>query len=394
MTGLAHLLLLAVALPATAASLYLLLLTLLSGRPAVTLGWSRRLHFDVIVPAHDEAAVIGDVLTSLRQLDWPADGVRLWVIADNCSDATAALARAAGAEVLERHDTQRRGKGHALAVAFEASRARGWADAVVVVDADSAVSPNLLAALSARIEGGAEAMQVHHRVLNVQASWRTRLMAIAMTAFHRVRSRARERLQLSCGIRGNGWCVTHRLLLQVPYRAYSLAEDIEYGIALGLAGHRVTYVDDADVAGLMVSGEQASRSQRQRWEQGRWQLVRSRTRPLLQAAAGSGGRVCFDLALDLLVPPLSQVAINVVLLITLGGLASVWVGALQPWWWLGLACAGSLTLYVLRGWQLSGVGLRGLLDLLRAPYFVAWKLLLLLRSRASGPWVRTQREHP
>ena len=73
-------------------------------------------------------------------------------------------------------------------------------------------------------------------VLNPQDSWRTRLMAIALASFHRVRSRARERLRLSCGIRGNGWCITHRLLREVPYRAYSLAEDIEYGIDLGLAG--------------------------------------------------------------------------------------------------------------------------------------------------------------
>jgi cellulose synthase/poly-beta-1,6-N-acetylglucosamine synthase-like glycosyltransferase len=393
MTPVAHLLLFALALPVSAACLYLLVLTLMSARQPQTRGSSRRRHFDVIVPAHDEAEVIAAVVASLRRLDWPADGFRIWVVADNCSDATAALARAAGAEVLERHDTTLRGKGHALAFAFEASRARGWADAVVVVDADSTVSANLLSAFSARIEGGAEAMQAHHRVLNAMDSWRTRLMAIAMTAFHRVRSRARERLQLSCGIRGNGWCVTHRLLAQVPYRAYSLAEDIEFGIVLGLAGHRVHYVDEAAVAGLMVSGEQAARSQRQRWEQGRWQLVRQQTGPLLRAAA-SGQRVCLDLALDLLVPPLSQVATGVVLLIGAAGLASLWASALLPWLWLGLACALALTLYVLRGWQLSGVGGQGLIDLLRAPFFVVWKLLLLARARGPQQWVRTQREHP
>lgn len=393
MTALAHALLFALALPVTAACLYLLVLTLMSGRQPATRGSSRTRRFDVIVPAHDEAAVIADVVASLRALDWPADGFQVWVIADNCSDATAALARAAGAAVLERHDTAQRGKGHALALAFEASRARGWADAVVVVDADSAVSPNLLAAFSARIEGGAEAMQAHHRVLNAMASWRTRLMAIAMTAFHRVRSRARERMQLSCGIRGNGWCVTHRLLAQVPYRAYTLAEDIEFGIVLGLAGQRVHYVDEADVAGLMVSGEQAARSQRQRWEQGRWQLVRTETGRLLRAAA-AGRLVCLDLALDLLVPPLSQVAVSLLLLIAAAGLASLWASALLPWLWLGLACALALTLHVLRGWQLSGVGPRGLLDLLRAPFFVGWKLLLLARARGSRQWVRTEREHP
>jgi cellulose synthase/poly-beta-1,6-N-acetylglucosamine synthase-like glycosyltransferase len=371
---------------------YLLLLTLLSRAPPALAPSSRRQHFDVIVPAHNEAAVIQRVLASLRQLDWPADGMRLMVVADNCTDATAELARAAGALVLERFDTRRRGKGHALELAFQASKDHGWADAVVVVDADSEVSVNLLEVFASQLERGAEVMQAHHGVLNALASWRTRLLAIAMTTFHRVRSRARERLQLSCGLRGNGWCITHRLLNRVPYRAFSLAEDIEYGIDLGLAGQRVHYADQAQVAGLMVSGEQAARSQRQRWESGRFQLVRLRTLPLLKAAISSGSRVCLDLALDLLVPPLSYVALNVALLIGLAGAASLWDPTLQPWLWLGLMCAASLCLHVLRGWQLSGVGWRGLLDLLRAPWFVLWKLLLMLRTRDSAEWVRTQRE--
>jgi hypothetical protein len=86
------------------------------------------------------------------------------------------------------------------------------------------------------------------------------------------------------------------------------------------------------------------------------------------------------------------VALNIALLIGLAGAASLWDPTLQPWLWLGLMCAASLCLHVLRGWQLSGVGWRGLLDLLRAPWFVLWKLLLMLRTRDSAEWVRTQRE--
>ena len=392
MTFIAHLVLLALALPAAAASLYLLVFTLLSPALPPTLRSSRRLRFDVIVPAHDEAAVIEAAVASLRKLDWPAESFRILVVADNCSDATAALARAAGADVIERFDTTLRGKGYALALAFQHSQARKWADAVVVVDADTQVSANLLEAFAARIETGAKAVQAHYGVSNPHASWRTRLMTIAMASFHRVRSRARERLQLSSGLRGNGWCVTQRLLRQVPYRAYSLAEDIEYGIDLGLAGYRVHYADEAQVSGMMVSGEEASRTQRQRWEDGRMQLIRSRALPLLKAATGPDGGVCLDLALDLLVLPLSYVAANVALLIMLASLGTLAAPSLEPWLWLGLACAASIGLYVLRGWSLSGVGLRGLVDLLRAPFFVLWKLLSMLRPHNSAEWVRTKRE--
>jgi len=391
-TALLNLILFVLALPAAAVSLYLLFFTLLSRAPPAALRSSRRLRFDIVVPAHDEALTIEGVVANLRKLDWPADGFRVLVVADNCTDSTAALARAAGAEVLERRDPTRRGKGYALDFAFHTSQARGWADAVAVVDADTEVSANLLEAFAGRIDDGAKAVQAHYGVLNPHASWRTRLMTIAMASFHQVRSRARERLQLSCGIRGNGWCVTHRLLRQVPYRAFSLTEDIEYGIDIGLAGYRVHYADEARVAATMVSGEQAARTQRQRWESGRLQLICAKILSLLRAAREPDGGVCLDLALDLLVPPLSYVAVNVAALIVLAGIALVWEPSVETWWWLGLVCGLSLLLYVLRGWQLSGVGMRGLVDLARAPFFVLWKVLLMLRARAPAAWVRTKRE--
>jgi cellulose synthase/poly-beta-1,6-N-acetylglucosamine synthase-like glycosyltransferase len=279
-----------------------------------------------------------------------------------------------------------------LAYAFEASQSRRWAHAVAVVDADTEVSPNLLEAFAARIESGAKAIQVHYGVLNSNDSWRTRLMAVAMAAFHRVRSRAREKLKVSCGLRGNGWCVTHRVLRRVPYHAYSLAEDIEYGIDLGLAGCRVHYADEAQVAGMMVSGETAASVQRRRWEDGRFQLIRSRSGELLRSASRPGGHVCLDLVLDLWILPLSYVVANVVVLVAFAALAWLWQPSALIWLCLGMGCGLSVTLYVFRGWQLSGVGARGLLDLIKVPSFIFWKLLLMLRTPASAEWVRTKRE--
>lgn len=386
-----EILLVAIALPAVFASAYLAIATLLSGALRVPPRSSQTLRFDVIVPAHNEAGIIARTVASLRRLDWPADCFRILVVADNCTDETASVARAAGAEVLERRDTLRRGKGYALEFAFTASAGRNWASAVVVVDADAEVSPNLLEAFAARIERGEQAIQAHYGVLNPHASWRTRLITIAKGSFHIVRSRARERLALSCGVRGNGWCVTHALLKQVPYRCFSLTEDLEYGIAIGMAGVRVAYADEAHSDADMVSGEQLARSQRQRWEDGRFQLVRSKTLPLLAAAISRRSAICLDLALDLAVLPLSYVALNVVALLLVSGLALSYP-QFKPFFWIAIACAVALITYVLRGWQVSGVGARGLWDLARAPGFLVWKVLLLLRPRKSRAWVRTDRE--
>ena len=394
MTLLLAVLLFAVAIPAVFSCGYLLLFTVLSAPNPVPPTSSKRLRFDVIVPAHNESAVIERTVASLLKLDWPRDRFRPIVVADNCSDDTAALARAAGATVLERFNTELRGKGYALDHAFSASRREGWADAVVIIDADAEVSPNTLEAFACRIERGAQAVQVHYGILNPMASWRTRLLTIAKASFHIVRSRARERLGLSCGIRGNGWCVTHRLLVEVPYKAFSLTEDLEYGITLGLAGHRVHYADEAHSDADMVTSSATAGKQRQRWEDGRFALIREKTSTVLKAAIARRSKVCLDLACDLLVLPLSYVALNAVALTALAIVGLRLAPALgKVWLWLGLGCTVSIVLYVLRGWQLSGLGRQGLIDLARAPFFIAWKVVLMLRRRDSG-WVRTDRETP
>ncbi|HTY48309.1 MAG TPA: glycosyltransferase family 2 protein, partial [Steroidobacteraceae bacterium] len=265
--------------------------------------------------------------------------------------------------------------------------------AVVVIDADSAPSPNLLEACAARLQQGAQAVQADYRVLNLEAAWRTRLMAIAMGAFHAARSRARERLGLSCGIRGNGWCITHALLRQVPYQAFSIVEDLEYGIDLGLAGQRVHYADEAWVKGEMVTGARAARSQRRRWEQGRFALIRARALPLLAAAVRRRSKVCLDLALDLLVLPLSNIALGVAVITAVATADAMLNGSAHGLWLAGF-CAAGVACYVLRGWQLSGTGARGLLDLGAAPVFIVWKTALLLTTVRPGQWIRTQREDP
>jgi len=379
------------ALPAILSSVYLLVQTLLSGAAATPATPLRLTAFDIVVPAHNEAGNIARTVASLRAIDWPRELFRIVVVADNCTDGTAAMARAAGATVVERHDPTRRGKGYALAYAFQFCKSAMPRNAVVVVDADAAVSANLLEAFATRIQAGEDAVQAHYGVLNPLESWRTRLITIAKASFHIVRSRARERLGLSCGIRGNGWCVTQAVLEKVPYRAFSLTEDLEYGIQLGLAGYRVAYADEAHSNAEMVSDGKIAGNQRQRWEAGRFQLIRSMTAPLLRAAFVKRSAVCFDLAMDLLVLPLSYIVVSIIGLGLLAAIAATQIQAAISLLWVALGCAVCLALYVLRGWQLSGLGARGLMDLVRAPGFIAWKLLVSLRKR-SNEWVRTERE--
>jgi 1,2-diacylglycerol 3-beta-glucosyltransferase len=381
-----------VAIPVAAGAGYLLAIVALSGkRPAPTAEASYR--FQIIVPAHNEELGIASTVENLRAMAYPADKFSIVVVADNCSDATARVAREAGARVLERNDEELRGKGYALAHAFE--RLPEDVDAVVVVDADTLVSPNLLSAFAARIERGAGAVQADYAVRNPQESWRTRLMAIALGSFHVARSRARERVGLSAGLRGNGMCFTRELLRRVPHDAFSVVEDVEYGLRLGELGQRVHYADEAHVYGEMVTSGAAAASQRKRWEGGRRALAKAHGWRLLRKGISERNAMIFDLGLDLLMPPLSRIAASALggtlvssSALLLGGApflvpAAIWSGSLA-----------SVGVYVLRGWSLSGTGVRGLVTLACAPGYVVWKAGLGIgrNARADGPWIRTKRE--
>lgn len=355
----------------------------------------RTLHrFDVVVPAHDEEAVLGATLESLAALDYPEHLRRIVVVADNCSDRTAEIAMARGADVLVRDDAERRGKGYALALALERSEADGFADAVVVVDADTFVSANLLRAFSARIAAGARVLQADYVVGNGPDTWRTRLMALAFVLFHGVRSLGRARLGLSAGLRGNGMAFTREALRACPYHAHSLAEDVEYGVELALAGVPVRFVPEARVSSDMPTDGRAARSQRSRWEKGRLELARRYLGPLLRRARQERSPMLLDLAADLLIPPLADLGLAVVL----GGAASTAVAWLTPApWWIVTPWALSflaLCVYLGRGIALSKMGWQALAALAAAPAYLLWKLALgrARWSRRSRDWVRTARK--
>jgi 1,2-diacylglycerol 3-beta-glucosyltransferase len=382
------------ALPVLLASGYLAALAIVARRTAAPAAPAPRLRFDVVVPAHDEETTIAETVKNLLGLDYPRALYRVLVVVDNCDDRTAERAGRAGARVLVRRDAERRGKGHALAFAFDRVLADGFADAVVVVDADTVADANLLSAFAARFAKGAGAIQARYGVRNAGASWRTSLMALALGLFHVQRSLARERLRLSCGLRGNGMGFTCALLREAPHRACSIVEDMEYGLTLGLAGRRVQYADEAGVFGEMPSTGAAARSQRRRWEGGRFALARREVPTILARALSRRDPVLLDLAMDLIVPPLAYLALACMAGTIWSGLALRYgVGGPIPFL-LWTASLAGLLLYVGRGWALSGVGRQGFVALAAAPVYLLWKASTLFeRGRsADEEWVRTTRE--
>lgn len=345
-----------------------------------------------IVPAHDEEAGITATVRSLLRAPYAAERKRVLVVADNCTDNTASRARAAGAEVLVRVDDVRRGKGFALEAAFAHVLNDSWAEGVIVVDADTVVAPNLWRAVSSRLAAGDKAMQVTNGVRNAGAGWRAMLQAIAMAMINGVRSLGRERLGASVGLRGTGMAFARSTLELVPHKVYGVVEDVEYGVRLGLAGIRVAFVPETWIASDAPVSAKVALSQRRRWEGGRIALMRSLLPGVAKAAWHTKSPLLLDLAIDLMVPPISYPALVVVLGFFIEA-AHWWVtGSLSVAAPLWLFCTIAITAYVLRGVAFSGTGLAGVRALATAPAYILWKLVVAKPWRNTTQWVRTQRE--
>lgn len=379
------------------AGVYLAVLTLAQSRAKPFHGGAATRHITVLIPAHNETRNIRQAVKSIQAQDYPSQLRRILVVADNCTDDTASQARALGAQVLERTHETDRGKGFAVRAGVQHAldgRDEQPMDALVVMDADSLAHPDMLMAFDAQLSQGAQVVQGYHGVLNAHGGDYAKLMDVAYTLFHLVRSRGREALGLSAGLRGNGMCFTTHALETLPGTTSGLVEDVEQGILLGLAGERVHFAQHAVVLAEMPLTTSQAGTQRQRWEQGRMSLVRTYVPQLLKDAWRRKSRVSLDLALDLLVPPLGTlVAVLAAGLVTtsVGMSVAGWsVLAVLPW------AAGMLgvVMHVVVGLVSSPRGWTALLDLRLAPRFLVWKLRLALASRPTtgAVWVRTARQ--
>jgi 1,2-diacylglycerol 3-beta-glucosyltransferase len=354
-------------------------------------------NIGIVIPAHDEELLLGSVLDRLHTLDYPRDRFRLFVIADNCTDETARFGREHGAEVLERTNPDLRGKGYALEWALERllPDPRKF-DAFLILDADSYLSENFLRVMDSRLAAGEGAIQGLYQVENVGESWRTRLMTCALALAHYVKPMGRMAFGLSDGLKGNGMCFSREVLFAIPWSGESITEDIEYTLRLVQARVRIAFAPEAVVRAQMpTSGKQAA-TQRQRWEGGRYALLR-RSLGILWQAIRSGRPMVADRAVELIIPPFVELfALPAVCLIA-GAAWLFWsppslVAVLWMTAWAAVMLAGLC--YLVVGLIIARVPWSVSSALLFAPVYALWKIgvygTMILRRSPSG-WVRTER---
>jgi cellulose synthase/poly-beta-1,6-N-acetylglucosamine synthase-like glycosyltransferase len=351
---------------------------------ACTLATSDLGRVAVVVPAHNEEAGIARTVESLRR----SEGVDfdVWVIADNCIDATADRAQHAGARVLVRTSDERRGKGYALQFAFEQLIASNYVG-FLVVDADTDVEPSFVRDCTAALNSGADAVQAAYFLRDADVSPMTRLASVANRAFNGLRPLARNRLGLSCHLFGNGFGLSRGTLLAVPYDSVSVVEDLEYHLALVRSARKVVFVDSTAVYGETPGSNKSMQSQRTRWEGGRIRMLREQT-PKLLGDIVSGRLSCLEPALDLMLLPLSFHLALLVLAST-----SPWMPARV----VGLFGVTQAVFYIAIAMIRCGGTKNEVRALVNAPFYLISKLLmarvLIKGSRADAAWTRTKRNY-
>ena len=360
--------------------------------PAVEGSMSRtRPRVAVLVPAHDEAdgiaATIDSVLTQL------SPGDRVLVVADNCTDATADVARASGAEVAERIDPERRGKGYALDFGVRALAADPPA-VVILVDADCLLEHGAIASLAAACVHSRSPVQALYTMrAPPDAGLRQRIAAFAWIVRNRVRPLGSFRWGLPCQLMGTGMAFTWPMLRDAPLASAHLVEDMQLGIDLAVAGTPPHFCPQARVTSMFPADAEGAASQRTRWEHGHLSMIGTAAPRLLWSGIRRGRPALIALALDLCVPPLAALVLALVGLTVGCAVLAACGGAKLP---LALALVALalvlLSVAIARIAHARDVVSWG--DLLAVPGYVAAKLPLYARflRRRQVDWVRTRRD--
>lgn len=346
----------------------------------------------VLVPAHNEGAVIEGTLKVISaELK---SGDRVVVVADNCDDETAEVARSAGAEVVERRDPVNRGKGHALDYGVR-HLATDPPEVVVVIDADCTLHEGSLDPL-ARLTRETGRPAQSKNVVAVPARGGSPIQVLSAFAFlvrNIVRPTGMARLGLPCPLMGTGMAFPWHTLQAAPLASGSLAEDLELGCDLALAGHPPVFCPTALVTSHMPGHRRARDLQRRRWEQGHLAAAFSRAPRLVAGAVAQRRLDLALLAMDLCVPPLSLLIWFWVASAGAACLGWVYLGISGPALVLGLS-GGLLLAALLMAWYRFGRDTCPPTVLLAAPIYLLKKAalyggLLLDRERH---WVRTHRD--
>ncbi|MGO8975274.1 MAG: glycosyltransferase family 2 protein [Steroidobacteraceae bacterium] len=353
-----------------------------------------RPRISVLVPAHNETASIAFTLADIKAQLRPGD--RLLVVADNCTDDTATVATASTAEVVERHDLERIGKGYALDFGLR-HLDRDPPDIVLMVDADCRLAENAIGQLAAACAmTGRPVQALYLMTVPYGSKVNQQVAGFAWRVKNWVRPLGLAALGLPCQLMGTGMAFPWHVIQATDIASGSIVEDLKLGLDLAAAGHPPLFCPSARVTSQFAISAQGADSQRSRWEHGHIMTILKTTPRLLCIAMARGNLSLLALTLDLTVPPLSLLAMLLILTFTITGAAAA-LGLIGSAFVISTACLIGFGTAVFLAWLKCGLDVLPPRAIVSVPYYILGKLGLyrkILFGKMTAQWIGTDRTKP
>ncbi len=347
----------------------------------------------LLIPAHNEEALIGRALASLTRVDYDRDRFEACVIADNCTDGTAGIAAQHNARVLERHDASRKGKGFAIEWAMKQVDL-GAFDAVVIADADNLIDPGFFRGLDEVLDGGRRAVQCNNCLANSRDTVFTGVIHLSRTINNELYHHVKHRIGLSSYLMGNGMCFTTRLLKEHPWMTGTMAEDYEYYAKLVASGEIVGFAANSRLYHQESRGLRHASGQRLRWSAGRFEVAKRYGLRLFMLGLKERSYRIVDASFPLILPNLSLMVNMTAAALAAGLVTHYFIPAPFVVLWLALLMAMEVA-YFVSGVYLTGMPVWRFLHAIGfAPLFLVWKGcidLLGISGKRTKQWGRSGR---
>ena len=347
-------------------------------------------RFAVLIPAHDEELLIATVIQSIRAARYPRQRIDVHVIADNCSDRTAAIVRELGEHVHERQDKTNPGKGQAIDWVLCRIDLASY-DAVAFFDADNIVDPEFFAVMQRALADGGRCLQGYYGIANPNETVMTRLLSVTYVMKNLLFNAGKTRLGLSVILMGTGMVFRSDVLARTGWQAMSIGEDLEQTFCLLEQGERIRFVPEALARAQEATSLSQGYAQRQRWASGR-QALAHRARRAIAQGFRTRSIHAIDTGVELLMPTYSS-------LMNWTAVAGIAALVVSPWTLAPLVVVAAALAYqlfeVVVSLRIMGADARFVRSLAFAPVFLVWKSVidvLALVGHRRNVWARTDRK--
>lgn len=265
---------------------------------------AKKLHsYAVIISARNESAVIGELIKSVKQQKYPSELVDIYVVADNCTDNTAEVARNAGAIVYERFNQQYVGKGYALDYIFNIIHSSPKADAYdgyFVFDADNLLDENYIAEMNKVFDSGYRVVTSYRNSKNYGTNWISAGYSLWFLREAKYLNNARMQLGTSCAISGTGFLINSAIIKENGgWKHHLLTEDIEFSIDSVIKGEVIGYCGSAKIYDEQPSSFEQSWNQRLRWSKGFYQVFAKYGGKLVKSTVKRRSFSCYDMLMTI-----------------------------------------------------------------------------------------------